>query len=254
MSNPLLNFFETNKGNAMNKWMHYFDVYHRHFSRYVGEEVVILEIGVFQGGSLRMWKHYFGDKAKIYAIDVFEQCKQFEENQIEILIGSQSDRAFLREVKAKIPKVDILIDDGGHFMDQQIISFEELYPHIKSDGIYLCEDLHTSYWKRYNGGYRNPLSFIEYSKSFIDFINAWHSEDEQLQINDITRSAYSLHYYDSILVIEKKIIASPRAEIRGELVIKLEDFPENQPKVIIEKVDSKKGFQLFKWLKSISNR
>lgn len=233
----------------MNKWMHYFEIYHRHFSRYAGKEVVILEIGVFQGGSLRMWKDYFGEKAKIYAIDVFDQCKQFEEEQIEIFIGSQSDRTFLQEVKTKIPKVDILIDDGGHFMDQQIISFEELYPHIKSDGIYLCEDLHTSYWKRYGGGYQNPSSFIEYSKKFIDFINAWHTEDEQLQINDFTRSAYSLHYYDSVLVIEKKMMAPPYSEIRGELVIKLEDFPENKSEVV-EKVAPKKEFQLFKWLKS----
>lgn len=251
MNNPLLNYFKENKGNAMNKWMHYFDIYHRHFSRYVGKEVVILEIGVFQGGSLRMWKHYFGDKAKIYAIDVFEQCKQFEEDRIEIFIGSQSDRAFLQEVKAKIPKVDILIDDGGHFMDQQIISFEELYPHINSGGTYLCEDLHTSYWKRYGGGYRNPSSFIEYSKNFIDFINAWHAEDRQLQVNDITRSAYSLHYYDSVLVIEKKAITPPRSEIRGDLVIRLEDFPENQPKVPAKQSDAKKGFRIFKQLKKV---
>ena len=79
-------------------------------------------------------------------------------------------------MKAKIPKIDILIDDGGHSMNQQIISFEELYSHIKEDGIYLCEDLHTSYWKTYGGGYKNKESFIEYSKNFIDYINAFHSE------------------------------------------------------------------------------
>ncbi|RYZ29580.1 MAG: class I SAM-dependent methyltransferase [Chitinophagaceae bacterium] len=225
--NKLREYFENNESNAMNKWMHYFDIYDRHLNKYVGKDITILEIGVFQGGSLKMWKEYFGDNVKIYAIDIYEKCKQFEEENVKIFIGSQSDRDFLRYVKTQMPPIDILIDDGGHYMDQQIVTFEELYDHIKPNGTYLCEDLHTSYWNNYGGGYKRPESFIEYSKEFIDKLHAWHSWDEKLQIDKFTRSTYSLHYYDSILVLEKKEMSQPESKIKGKVILEIDQFPEN---------------------------
>lgn len=202
--NDLEKYFHNNTDKLIHKWLHYFDVYDRHFSRFRNKEIIIVEIGVYQGGSLQMWKRYFGDKAKIYGIDINPNCKNLEEENIEILIGSQSDRNFLRSVKQKIPPIDILIDDGGHTMRQQIITFEELFGHVKKNGVYLCEDLHTSYEVDYGGGYKRSGTFIEYSKNFIDYINAYHSEQRALQVSGFTRSVDSLHYYDSILVIEKK--------------------------------------------------
>ncbi len=223
--NRLREYFDDNKANALHKWMHYFDIYDRYFSKYRNTEAVILEIGVFQGGSLKMWRDYFGPAATIYAIDINPNCRQFETEKTKIFIGSQDDRSFLKKVREKTPKVDILIDDGGHTMNQQIVSFEELYPHIKDDGIYLCEDLHTSYWKEFGGGHKKPGTFIEYSKSFIDSINAWHSRQKSFRVNDITRSAYALHYYDSILVVEKRKMESPEVRMTGDIIIPLEEFP-----------------------------
>lgn len=97
--NDLERYFRNNDGKLINKWMHYFDVYDRHFSKFRGKEIVVLEIGVYQGGSLQMWKNYFGDKAKIYGIDVNPHCKELEEDNVEIIIGSQSDRNFLGKIK-----------------------------------------------------------------------------------------------------------------------------------------------------------
>jgi FkbM family methyltransferase len=228
--NLLKVYFNKNKSNAIHKWLHYFDIYDLYFRKYRNKEISILEIGIYQGGSLKMWRDYFGPKAKIYAIDINPLCKQFETETIKIFIGSQDDRDFLKYIKNQIPKVDILIDDGGHEMHQQIVTFEEMYNHIKHDGIYLCEDLHTSYWTNYGGGYKNPGSFIEYSKNFIDFINAWHIPNTILPINDFTESTYSLHYYDSILVIEKKKIKPPECRITGEIIIPVEYFPTPQAK------------------------
>lgn len=163
-----------------------------------------------------MWKHYFGPQATIYGIDIDPACKNLEEHQIEIIIGDQGDREFLRSIADTLPKLDILIDDGGHMMSQQIATFEELFPHIDENGIYLCEDLHTSYWGNYGGGFKNEKSFVEYSKNFIDYINAWHSHDSnQLDVSEFTKSVHSLHYYDSILVIEKRPIEKPYSEKRG---------------------------------------
>jgi cephalosporin hydroxylase len=120
--NDLEEYFRLNDKRLIHKWKHYFEVYDRHFSKYRNKDIVILEIGVSHGGSLQMWKNYFGDRAKIFGIDINPQCKEFEEENIKIFIGSQSDRNFLREVKAQIPPIDILIDDGGHTMVQQIVS------------------------------------------------------------------------------------------------------------------------------------
>jgi len=207
--NDLEIYFRNNQKRLIEKPVHYFDIYDRHFNRYRNKDVVIVEIGVFQGGSLQMWKDYFGDKAKIYGIDIDPRCKSMEEENITILIGSQSDRIFLKSLQTQIPPIDILIDDGGHAMIQQIITYEELFPHIKEDGIYLCEDLCTSYWLEYGGGYKYRGSFIEYSKRFIDYLNAYHSRSKRLSVNKFTASVDSIHYYDSVIVIEKKRRDSP---------------------------------------------
>lgn len=208
--NELEKYFKENTGRLIHKWQHYFEIYERHFSRFRDSDVHLVEFGVFQGGSLQMWKHYFGPNAKVYGVDINPNCTKLEEERIEIFIGDQENRKFLRSLRDRIPRIDILIDDGGHTMSQQINTFEELFPYIDENGVYLCEDLHTSYLPEYDGGYKNDGTFIEYSKNFIDYINAWHSiEKDKLNVSEFTRSAHSLHYYDSVLVIEKRPMEKP---------------------------------------------
>lgn len=213
--NKLEKYFYTNTGKTIHKCLHYFEIYDNHFSRFIGKEVTILEIGVFKGGSLELWRNYFGSNCKIYGIDINPECKKHESEQIEILIGDAEDREFLRSVKEKIPKIDILIDDGGHTMKQQIVAFEELYPHMSSDGVYLCEDIGTSYWEDYGGGYKRENTYIEYSKNLIDYLNAWDSRENDLTVNEFTLSTQSMHYYNSILVIEKRKISPNFAILMG---------------------------------------
>lgn len=208
--NDLEAYFNGNTGRLIHKWNHYFEIYDRHFSRYRGTDVHILEFGVSHGGSLQMWKHYFGPHAKIYGVDINPQCKKLEEEQVEIMIGDQEDKTFLKELSERIPRIDILIDDGGHTMQQQINTFEELFPRVDRNGIFLCEDLHTSYWSQFGGGYKKPGTFIEYSKNFIDFIHAWDSrQTDALPVTEFTKSVHSLHYYNGILVIEKRAVEKP---------------------------------------------
>ena len=208
--NDLEKYFTENKGRVLHKWKHYFEIYDRHFSRYRGTDVHVVEFGISQGGSLQMWKEYFGPKAKIYGVDINPHCKVLAEDQVEIIIGDQEDRRFLKSLTEKIPRIDILIDDGGHIMRQQIYTFEELFPSIDKNGVYLCEDIHTSYWPGWRGGYKKRGTFIEYSKNFIDYIHAWHSvQPNKLSVTEFTKSVHSLHYYDSILVIEKRPIEKP---------------------------------------------
>jgi hypothetical protein len=177
---------------------------------------VVVEIGVLEGGSLLMWKDYFGGKAKIYGIDWNPDCtNKVKADGVEVVIGSQSDREFLRRLKVKIPKMDILIDDGGHMMEQQIVTFEELFSHVSDDGVYLCEDLHTSYWEEFGGGYRKSTSFVEYSKNFIDMLNAYHSRTPELAASEFTKTVNSVHYYDSIIVVEKEKRQPPEVLMTG---------------------------------------
>ena len=229
MMNELESYFRNNTDRIIFKWDHYFDIYDRHFNRFRGKDIVVVEIGVSQGGSLQMWKNYFGPNAKIYGIDIDPRCKQFEENNIKVYIGSQSDKEFLRKIKKEIPPIDILIDDGGHTMKQQIVSFEELFGHIKPDGIYLCEDCHSSYRWEFGGGVRRPGTFIEYTKKWIDYLNAHHSRSSRLKVNDFTNSAKSVHYYDSIVVVEKGKVFPPNVSRTG--TVGFGEEPPNEDKM-----------------------
>lgn len=214
--NDLENYFFANKDRKINKWRHYFEAYDRHLARFRGTDVHILEIGVFQGGSLQMWREYFGPQAVIYGVDINPLCKQFEEENTHIIIGDQEDRNFLRSLNKSIPRIDILIDDGGHSMKQQIHTFQELFKHVSNNGIYLCEDTHTSYWKDYGGGYRRRGTFMEFSKGLIDQLNAWHSEKpERFKVDDFTRTARSMHFYDSMVIIEKDVVEKPESLTMG---------------------------------------
>lgn len=220
--NKLEQYFYGNKGKIIHKFLHYFEIYDKHFSRFIGKDITVLEIGVSKGGSLELWRDYFGSKCKIYGIDIDPKCKALESEQIEIFIGDAEDRDFLRTVKEKVPEIDILIDDGGHHMNQQIVAFEELYPIISPDGVYLCEDLMTSYMDAYGGGYRRKNTFIEYSKALIDYLNAWYFEEKKswlskkkLDVNEFTLSTHSMHYYNNVLVIEKRKMNPPFAAMMG---------------------------------------
>ncbi len=208
----LHDYFINNKDNAIRKPFSYFDLYERYFKKYRGRDINLLEIGVQNGGSTKMWKHYFthmlpGIKVQIYGIDIDEKCKSIEEEGIKIFIGSQSDRNFWKKIKNEIPKLDIVIDDGGHSMEQQIVTLEEIYDHIKDDGLYWCEDVGTSYWpETYGGGYKKKTSYIEYTKNIIDYLNANSAiKKDSLEINKYTNTAYSICFHENVVVIEKKI-------------------------------------------------
>ncbi len=215
-NNPLQKYFEKNDGKLIHKWLHYFDIYNNHFEKYRNKPITVLEFGVFQGGSLQMWRDYFGKKARIIGVDINPKCKSLEEKGIEIYIGDQEDRDFLRKLMKKIGNVDVVIEDGGHTMNQQINTFEEVYPYVNDDGVFLIEDLHTSYWKDYDGGYRKSGTFIEYAKRIMDDINAWHSKDaESFVVNNYTRTIKGFHVYDSIIVFDKAQVDEPSHHMTG---------------------------------------
>lgn len=214
-ANPLRDYFDANDGRLLHKWHHYFDIYHQHFARFVGQPITVLEFGVFHGGSLHMWRDYFGPDAQIIGVDIDPRCAALDDDQARVIIGDQADREFLASLPDQFGALDIVIDDGGHTMEQQLATFEVLWPAVRDGGVYLIEDLHTSYWPNYGGGLGRPGTFIEHTKALIDQMNAWHSRDPALTPNEYTRTIRGMHVYDSVVVLDKAHVPEPRHSITG---------------------------------------
>lgn len=203
--NDLERIFWDEPHKVVSKHLRYLRVYDQYFSRFKGKKnLTIVEVGIQGGGSLELWKKYFGKDARVIGIDIDPGCKKYEEDQIDIFIGSQSDRKFWKDFKKQVGRVDLFIDDGGHTMLQQRVTFEEMYDWVSADGIYICEDCATSYWPSMGGGYRVKDSFIEYSKNCIDYIHARYSKTRKLRPNHITKSLLGIHFYDQMVVFEKQ--------------------------------------------------
>lgn len=138
-------YFDANlEGPGLWKWRHYFPIYERHFAKFIGTDCHIAEVGIYSGGSLPMWKSYFGDKARIYGVDIEKDCRQYEGDRVKVFIGDQADRQFWERFRSDVPALNVLIDDGGHEPEQQIVTLEENLPYLRCGGVYLCEDIHGS--------------------------------------------------------------------------------------------------------------
>src|ERR1700730_13295929 len=119
--------FLTNDQRIIHKWKHYFPAYERHFSKFVNTDVVFLYIGCGEGGSLQFWKRFLGPYARIVGIDLRPECKEFVEDQIDIRIGDQADKAFLLEISKEIVAPDVVLDDGSTIMAHILGSFSVPY-------------------------------------------------------------------------------------------------------------------------------
>ena len=118
----------------------YFEIYDELFSRYRDREITFVEIGVLGGGSLFMWRDFFGPKARIIGVDLNPNAKKWESHGFEIFIGSQSNEAFLKDLMRQIGPVDVVLDDGGHTYTQQVVTTEILLDGIKDQGMLVVED------------------------------------------------------------------------------------------------------------------
>lgn len=197
--NPLQSYFESHReGPGVWKWVHYFEAYQRHLSKFVGREVHVLEIGVYSGGSLPMWREYFGPQCQVHGVDIEEACRVYENDWTSISIGDQADRRFWKRFKQEHPRIDVLIDDGGHEPEQQLATLEEMLPHLRPGGVYVCEDVH---------GERNR--FQAYVHGVAANLNTCLTKPgDQTQgtaciPTDFQASIHSVHMYPFLTVIEK---------------------------------------------------
>jgi 23S rRNA U2552 (ribose-2'-O)-methylase RlmE/FtsJ len=178
------------------KYRKYFSVYNDLFKKYINQKIVFIEIGVFNGGSLDLWRNFFGEKARIIGVDLNPDCKKFKKKGIEIFIGDQSDPKFWKSFFKKIGKADIVLDDGGHTNAQQIVTAASCIPNIKNNGMHVCEDTHTSYMQEYD----NPskYSFIQYTKKLIDDVNFTFPNLFKFKVS-LNKFIYSIQTYESVV-------------------------------------------------------
>lgn len=236
----LKELYTVHSGRLLNKWEHYLEVYDTFFLPYKNKKITLLEFGIAHGGSLELWRKYFGPEIQIIGVDVNPECKKFEAPNTTVYIGSQEDKEFLADLKTKIPLVDILIDDGGHTMRQQLTTFEIFFDHVKDGGLYVCEDTHTSYWKEYYGGYKKRNTFIEFAKNFVDDLHGWHfNTNDHPHVNNITKHVFGLHFYDSMVILEKRNMQPPVNTFKGQETLTKHFISFGQKKSFLKKLTSK---------------
>jgi len=223
--NELFDIFSADTN--VDKWHHYFDIYTKHFEAYRNRPIRMLEIGVFRGGSLRMWKEYFHPDSTIVGIDIDKSCKDHEiaDRKVFVRIGSQADPDFLDRVNEEFGPFDIILDDGSHKTHHQNTSFGALFrPALVDGGCYMVEDVHTNYWLKHID---SEDTFIDLSKQMVDLMheayfnhtvkNFRHEHPdafEQLDLSYLAANLGSISFYDSIVVFDKKKRCLPKSEQR----------------------------------------
>lgn len=178
------------------KWLNYFEAYDEVFGMFRDTPIKVLEIGVDRGGSIKLWREFFGSDMTFVGIDINPQCQKYENavDKNHVRIGSQDDISFLKKVIDEFGKFNIIIDDG----------------------IYFVEDLETSYWGRKTEQYDLDISFIDFAKSVIDIMHASYvdhlypncvlenSIEKSITVPRLCKLVNQMRFYDSITVFLKK--------------------------------------------------
>jgi len=205
MNESLEEIFFNRLTRRCDKWLPYFEIYENYFNKFRNQCPTVVEVGVQFGGSMEMWKEYFGPGAKIYGVDHAKEILDLNLDGIQLSVGDQSDPDFWKNFLTNIEKIDCFIDDGGHRMQQQIITLLSVWPKISVGGVYICEDTHTSYWDHYDGGFQRPTTMIEFSKHLIDFLHYEHfiKYTPPEEMKTIFDELGTIHFYNSMIVLVK---------------------------------------------------
>jgi demethylmacrocin O-methyltransferase len=198
-------------GSDKNAGHNYTQHYNRHFKRYRFKRIKLLEIGVggyedpHEGGaSLRMWKKYF-PFGKIFSLDIFDKSA-LQENRIKIYTGSQIDPDALSRIISENGEFDLIIDDGSHYNEHIITTFQFLFSKLKEGGIYVIEDIQTSYWKEMGGdneNFNNPETAMNFCKKLTDCLNYKEFNIEGYQPDYYDLHITEIHFYHNLVFIYK---------------------------------------------------
>lgn len=209
----------TDKSSAFHN---YTKIYAKYFDRLRLEPIKFLEIGIFKGNSVKLWESYFEKASEMHFIDKTSENIEYYSPKAQYHYLDQANFFDLYNFANQVGNgFDLIIDDGGHTMTQQINSFLVLFPLLKSGGLYVIEDLQTSYWHNY-GGYGQigaplggPGTCVEFLKTLVDDLNygsgvTINSDPDkipgQLKANFsyFQNNIESLHFHSGLCIIEKR--------------------------------------------------
>ena len=206
------------------KSLHFLEAYELHLSSYRGKQPSVLEIGCGyppsgnvqgMGGSLRLWREWFGHGTRICGVDIIEECKQYEDpsNSISVEIGSQDDTSFLEKIVEQHGPFDIIIDDGSHIDVHIKKSFECLFPYLRNGGTYVVEDINDHV--KSGNSFKSPDRFISLAldmaarlQKYTEMVTAQHNaglldyQPELLSVNDCLID--SISFYRDLIIIKKQ--------------------------------------------------
>lgn len=191
----------------------YFPIYQALFEPYRAiADLTFVEIGVMDGGSLAMWREFFGPKARIIGIDQNPAAEKMREQGFEIFVGDQASSEFWQKFYREVGPIDVLIDDGGHTNRQQIVTVECALNHIRDGGTILVEDVVTSYLKAW--GNPSRYSFMNYAKRVADRMQSRSSR--VLAPNKFSHCCYSVSFYTGMAIfkIDRRLCVDA-AEVRA---------------------------------------
>ena len=133
----------------------------------------------------------------MHGVDIEPACRAYAKEEVTVYIGDQADRSFWQQFKREVAGIDVLIDDGGHTPEQQTVTLEELLPHLRPGGVYLCEDV---------TGLENR--FAAYAAGLVNQLNA-HTllpgEELKSAVTPFQQAVYAIHFYPFVVVIEKQL-------------------------------------------------
>jgi hypothetical protein len=206
--NELSSSYATDKNQTYTYAHGYTKTYEEYFTPLQHTAKNVLEIGVQSGESLRLWQDFFVN-AQIYGIDIDPNCQRFNSERQHIFIGHQRDVNFLNIVAESIKEpIDIIIDDGSHLMEDYLVSFEILFPKLKSEGLYIIEDI--------NYDNRDPVLFNNFISGLtngvlLDKIVCSGNREKTLevpgleqQLTNIQLAVNSFYLYDNIIFIRRQ--------------------------------------------------
>jgi hypothetical protein len=189
----------------------FLDIYEKYFNEYKNNEIVLMEIGILNGASLRVWNEFF-KSSKIIGLDIDPSKKQYSSDNIEIFIGSQDSPNILDEINHKYNQgIDIIIDDGSHINTLTISSFEMFFPKLNKGGLYVIEDTHctygTEFWSHFidavgtwpGMGFNNPSLSFDNKRELMDSFFS----DKIKTMDSLKGEIKAIHFYPETVIIEK---------------------------------------------------
>ncbi len=198
--------FKTDKGVGFHDYTEVYDIY---FDSLKDEKLNFLEIGIFEGESLKLWESYFKNST-IIGLDINPKCSKYEGGRKKIYIGSQTDEVLLWKIQKENNPLSIIIEDGSHRWEHQIKTFNASFPLLKPGGLYFIEDLHTSYVNNSEWSVGDTTTGVEFTKTLVDDVNLRGKSfmgfqelvGKSLTYNE--RYIEYIHFYKSLCVVKKR--------------------------------------------------